>query len=74
MLSHLKHFSVMNKLKKMVLWVIVQNLSEEELTVFKEMFKDMDMDASGVITFILSFLHPIDLINQTAHPDEVSRH
>jgi hypothetical protein len=60
----------MNKLKKMVLWVIVHNLSEEELTVFK----DMDTDASGVITFILSFLHPIDLINQTAHPDEVSRH
>jgi hypothetical protein len=60
----------MNKLKKMVLWVIVQNLSEEELTVFK----DMDTDASRVITFILSFLHPIDLINQTAHPDEVSRH
>jgi Ca2+-binding EF-hand superfamily protein len=70
----------------------------------KEMFKAMDTDASGAITFnelkeglrgyglnlkesevkdlmdfvrssfVLSFLHPIDLINQNAHPDELGRH
>jgi calcium-dependent protein kinase len=51
MLSRLKHFSAMNKLKKMALRVIAQNLSEEELAGLKEMFKAMDTDASGAITF-----------------------
>jgi calcium-dependent protein kinase len=51
MLSRLKHFSAMNKLKKMALRVIAQNLSEEELAGLKEMFTAMDTDASGAITF-----------------------
>ncbi|GJM87527.1 hypothetical protein PR202_ga03491 [Eleusine coracana subsp. coracana] len=50
-LSRLKQFSAMNKLKKMALRVIAQNLSEEELAGLKEMFKAMDTDASGAITF-----------------------
>nr|CAB3451611.1 unnamed protein product [Digitaria exilis] len=47
----LKHFSAMNRLKKMALRVIAQNLSEEELAGLKEMFKAMDTDGSGAITF-----------------------
>nr|CAB3448429.1 unnamed protein product [Digitaria exilis] len=50
-LSRLKHFSAMNRLKKMALRVIAQNLSEEELAGLKEMFKAMDTDGSGAITF-----------------------
>ncbi|XP_062221331.1 calcium-dependent protein kinase 6-like [Phragmites australis] len=50
-LSRLKQFSAMNKLKKMALRVIAQNLSEEELAGLKEMFKAMDTDGSGAITF-----------------------
>ncbi|KAL6635425.1 hypothetical protein ACP70R_028096 [Stipagrostis hirtigluma subsp. patula] len=50
-LSRLKQFSAMNKLKKMALRVIAQNLSEEELAGLKEMFKVMDTDGSGAITF-----------------------
>jgi calcium-dependent protein kinase len=50
-LSRLKHFSAMNRLKKMALRVIAQSLSDEELAGLKEMFKAMDTDASGAITF-----------------------
>uniref|UniRef100_A0A0E0CTJ7 non-specific serine/threonine protein kinase n=1 Tax=Oryza meridionalis TaxID=40149 RepID=A0A0E0CTJ7_9ORYZ len=50
-LSRLKQFSAMNRLKKMALRVIARNLSEEELAGLKEMFKAMDTDASGAITF-----------------------
>ncbi|KAG2655220.1 calcium-dependent protein kinase 6-like [Panicum virgatum] len=50
-LSRLKHFSAMNRLKKMALRVIAQSLSEEELAGLKEMFKAMDTDGSGAITF-----------------------
>uniref|UniRef100_A0A0D9VN41 non-specific serine/threonine protein kinase n=1 Tax=Leersia perrieri TaxID=77586 RepID=A0A0D9VN41_9ORYZ len=50
-LSRLKQFSAMNRLKKMALRVISQNLSDEELAGLKEMFKAMDTDASGAITF-----------------------
>ncbi|CAL5020407.1 unnamed protein product [Urochloa decumbens] len=50
-LSRLKQFSAMNRLKKMALRVIAQNLSEEELAGLKEMFKAMDTDGSGAITF-----------------------
>ncbi|WVZ73018.1 hypothetical protein U9M48_021385 [Paspalum notatum var. saurae] len=50
-LSRLKHFSAMNRLKKMALRVIATSLSEEELAGLKEMFKAMDTDASGAITF-----------------------
>ncbi|KAJ1281760.1 hypothetical protein BS78_04G330400 [Paspalum vaginatum] len=50
-LSRLKQFSAMNRLKKMALRVIATSLSEEELAGLKEMFKAMDTDASGAITF-----------------------
>ncbi|XP_060168751.1 calcium-dependent protein kinase 5 [Lycium barbarum] len=50
-LSRLKHFSAMNKLKKMALRVIAESLSEEEIAGLKEMFKAMDTDNSGAITF-----------------------
>ncbi|KAI6677467.1 hypothetical protein NL676_038263 [Syzygium grande] len=41
----------MNKLKKMALQVIVESLSKEEIAGLKEMFKAMDTDNSGAITF-----------------------
>ncbi|KAL9262269.1 Calcium-dependent protein kinase 4-like protein [Drosera capensis] len=50
-LSRLKNFSVMNKLKKMALRVIAESLSEEEITGSREMFTVMDTDNSGAITF-----------------------
>ncbi|CAJ2673573.1 unnamed protein product [Trifolium pratense] len=50
-LSRLKQFSAMNKLKKMALIVIAESLSEEELAGLKEMFKMIDTDNSGQITF-----------------------
>ncbi|KAJ6956793.1 calcium-dependent protein kinase 26 [Populus alba x Populus x berolinensis] len=50
-LSRLKQFSAMNKLKKMALRVIAESLSEEEIAGLKEMFMAMDTDNSGAITF-----------------------
>ncbi|XP_044462027.1 calcium-dependent protein kinase 1-like [Mangifera indica] len=50
-LSRLKQFSAMNKLKKMALRVIAETLSEEEIAGLKEMFKMIDTDDSGQITF-----------------------
>ncbi|KAI8026050.1 Calcium-dependent protein kinase 4 [Camellia lanceoleosa] len=50
-LSRLKQFSAMNKLKKMALRVIAESLSEEEIAGLREMFKVMDTDNSGAITF-----------------------
>ncbi|XP_020248982.1 calcium-dependent protein kinase 26-like [Asparagus officinalis] len=50
-LSRIKQFSAMNKLKKMALRVIAESLSEEEIAGLKEMFKAMDTDNSGAITF-----------------------
>lgn len=50
-LSRLKHFSAMNKLKKMALKVIAESLSEEEIAGLKEMFKMIDTDNSGQITY-----------------------
>ncbi|KAI0507789.1 hypothetical protein KFK09_013917 [Dendrobium nobile] len=49
--SRLKHFSAMNKLKKMALRVIAERLSEEEIGGLKELFKMIDTDNSGTITF-----------------------
>ncbi|CAH8345097.1 unnamed protein product [Eruca vesicaria subsp. sativa] len=48
-LSRLKQFSAMNKLKQMALRVIAESLSEEEIAGLKEMFKAMDTDNSGAI-------------------------
>ncbi|TQE09722.1 hypothetical protein C1H46_004679 [Malus baccata] len=50
-LSRMKQFSTMNKLKKMALRVIAERLSEEEIGVLREIFKMIDADASGSITF-----------------------
>uniref|UniRef100_A0A0D9VJL4 non-specific serine/threonine protein kinase n=1 Tax=Leersia perrieri TaxID=77586 RepID=A0A0D9VJL4_9ORYZ len=50
-LSRIKQFSAMNKLKKMALRVIAESLSEEEIAGLKEMFKAMDTDNSGAITY-----------------------
>ncbi|KAG5562638.1 hypothetical protein RHGRI_005384 [Rhododendron griersonianum] len=49
-LSRLKQFSAMNKLKKIAIRVIAENLSEEEIAGLKEMFKMIDTDNSGHIT------------------------
>ncbi|MBA0696860.1 hypothetical protein Goari_003382 [Gossypium aridum] len=50
-LSRMKQFSAMNKLKKIALRVIAESLSEEEIAGLKEMFKMIDADNSGQITF-----------------------
>lgn len=50
-LSRMKQFSAMNKLKKVALRVIAQCLSEEEIAGLKQMFKMIDADNSGQITF-----------------------
>ncbi|KAE8675721.1 Calcium-dependent protein kinase 3 [Hibiscus syriacus] len=50
-LTRMKQFSAMNKLKNVALKVIAENLSEEEIIGLKEMFKSMDTDNSGTITF-----------------------
>ncbi|KAL7133666.1 hypothetical protein ABFS83_12G157300 [Erythranthe nasuta] len=50
-LSRLTQFSAMDKLKKMALRVIAESLSEEEIAGLKEMFKMIDTDNSGNITF-----------------------
>ncbi|KMT11597.1 hypothetical protein BVRB_5g109120 [Beta vulgaris subsp. vulgaris] len=49
-LSRLKQFSAMNKLKKIAIRVIAENLSEEEIAGLKQMFKMIDADNSGHIT------------------------
>lgn len=50
-LSRLKQFSAMNKLKKLALRVIAERLSEEEIAGLRQMFKAVDVKNRGVITF-----------------------
>ncbi|KAI4308003.1 hypothetical protein L6164_031122 [Bauhinia variegata] len=50
-LSRMKQFRAMNKLKKLALKVIAENLSEEEIQGLKQMFTNMDTDKSGTITY-----------------------
>ncbi|KAG5516618.1 hypothetical protein RHGRI_037371 [Rhododendron griersonianum] len=50
-LSRMKQLCAMNKLKKVALKVIAENLFEEELVGFKEMFKSIDTNNSGTVTF-----------------------
>ncbi|KAJ6308060.1 hypothetical protein OIU76_017769 [Salix suchowensis] len=50
-LTRMKQFRAMNKLKKIALKVIAENLSEEEIMGLKEMFKSMDTDNNGTITY-----------------------
>ncbi|KAG7615126.1 putative protein kinase CAMK-CDPK family [Arabidopsis thaliana] len=49
-LSRLKQFRDMNKLKKVALKVIAANLSEEEIKGLKTLFTNIDTDKSGTIT------------------------
>ncbi|XP_062163469.1 calcium-dependent protein kinase 29 isoform X3 [Alnus glutinosa] len=49
-LIRMKQFRAMNKLKKLALKVIAENLSEEEIKGLKQMFNNMDTDKSGSIT------------------------
>ncbi|KAF8409562.1 hypothetical protein HHK36_005640 [Tetracentron sinense] len=50
-LSRMKQFRAMNKLKKLALKVIAENLSEEEIKGLKTMFTNIDTDKSGSITY-----------------------
>ncbi|KAJ9540533.1 hypothetical protein OSB04_027039 [Centaurea solstitialis] len=50
-LTRLTQFSAMNKLKKMALKVIASKLSEDEIAGLKQMFKTIDTDNSGYLTF-----------------------
>ncbi|RLN40827.1 hypothetical protein C2845_PM01G01820 [Panicum miliaceum] len=49
-LSRLKQFSAMNKLKKLALRVIAERLSEEEIAGLRQLFKAVDVKNRGVIT------------------------
>ncbi|CAL5435799.1 unnamed protein product [Camellia sinensis] len=49
-LSRLKQFSAMNKLKKIAIRIIAESLSEDEIAGLKELFKMIDSDNSGQIT------------------------
>ncbi|XP_011003085.1 PREDICTED: calcium-dependent protein kinase 29-like isoform X2 [Populus euphratica] len=50
-LIRMKQFRAMNKLKKLALKVIAENLSEEEIKGLRQMFNNMDTDRSGTITY-----------------------
>jgi calcium-dependent protein kinase len=50
-LSRMKQFRAMNKLKQLALKVIAESLSEEEIKGLKAMFTNMDTDKSGTITY-----------------------
>ncbi|KAK2974824.1 hypothetical protein RJ640_005608 [Escallonia rubra] len=50
-LSRMKQFRAMNKLKKLALKVIAESLSQEEIKGLKQMFTNMDTDQSGTITY-----------------------
>ncbi|KAH7849064.1 hypothetical protein Vadar_012432 [Vaccinium darrowii] len=49
-LVRMKQFRAMNKLKKLALKVIAENLSEEDIKGLRQTFKNMDTDESGSIT------------------------
>ncbi|KAI4388365.1 hypothetical protein MLD38_000699 [Melastoma candidum] len=50
-LSRMKQFRAMNKLKKLALKVIAENMSEEDIQGLKAMFANIDTDKSGTITY-----------------------
>ncbi|EOA20403.1 hypothetical protein CARUB_v10000714mg [Capsella rubella] len=50
-LSRMKQFRAMNKLKKLALKVIAESLSEEEIKCLKTVLANMDTDRSGTITY-----------------------
>eukprot|EP00803_Ostreobium_quekettii_P009919 evm.model.scf_2513EXC.1 EVM.evm.TU.scf_2513EXC.1 scf_2513EXC:242-4351(+) len=49
-LQRIRGFAAMNRMKKMALMVVGQNLSPEEIKGLKELFKAIDVDNSGTIT------------------------
>ncbi|XP_024382928.1 calcium-dependent protein kinase 17 [Physcomitrium patens] len=49
-LTRLRNFSAANKMKKLALKVIADNLSEEEIVGLRELFKSIDTDNSGTVT------------------------
>lgn len=49
-LTRLRRFAAMNKLKKVALQVIAANLPLDEITGLSEMFHSLDKDGSGTIT------------------------
>ena len=49
-LTRIRHFSAMNRLKQEALKVIASNLPKEEIAGLKELFIGMDTDRSGTIT------------------------
>ncbi|CAN1315172.1 Calcium-dependent protein kinase 29 [Linum perenne] len=50
-LIRMRQLRAMNKMKKLALKVIAENLPEEEIKGLKQMFKNMDTDGSGTITY-----------------------
>jgi calcium-dependent protein kinase len=50
-LSRMKQFRAMNKLKKLARKVIAESLSEEDIKGLKTLFANMDTDKSGTITY-----------------------
>jgi len=50
-LSRMKQFRAMNKLKKLALKVIAENIDTEEIQGLKAMFANIDTDNSGTITY-----------------------
>eukprot|EP00271_Cylindrocystis_brebissonii_P022183 TRINITY_DN838_c0_g1_i1.p1 TRINITY_DN838_c0_g1~~TRINITY_DN838_c0_g1_i1.p1 ORF type:complete len:540 (+),score=94.11 TRINITY_DN838_c0_g1_i1:139-1758(+) len=49
--DRLKRFSAMGKMKKLALTVIAKHLSGDEISRLKELFKSIDTDDSGSITY-----------------------
>ncbi|CAA6666724.1 unnamed protein product [Spirodela intermedia] len=50
-LTRMRQFRAMNKLKKLALNVIAENLSTEEIKGLNVMFRNMDADGDGTITY-----------------------
>ncbi|GAY66294.1 hypothetical protein CUMW_247590 [Citrus unshiu] len=50
-LFRIKQFMAMNKLKKLALKVIVENLPTEEIQKLKQKFTEMDTDKSGTLSY-----------------------
>ncbi|CAM8979311.1 unnamed protein product [Rhodiola kirilowii] len=50
-LIRMKQFRAMNKLKKLALKVIAENLEDEEIKGLTQMFRNIDTDQSGAITY-----------------------
>lgn len=58
-LSRMKNFAAMNKLKKSALMVVGACLSTEEIAGMKRLFKTIDADGSGTITVKELQVHPL---------------